>query len=163
MYHCIYSGLIHYIVLLNVIVSGQELIASLSYGTFQGSYSSRYNISFWRKIPFAAPPIGENRFRAPQPPVSITNGTYNSDQSFDSCPQRNVSFPSPEIEIQSLIEPGQWLRRLPLLGSLLQTMDFVSVLASCSRRFLWWRVHPRWWFFHYSTRRISCAERIYRE
>jgi hypothetical protein len=58
------------------ICKGYELVASLDYGTFRGSYSSQYNITYFRKIPFAAPPI--------------TNGTYNSDQSFDYCPQRTV-------------------------------------------------------------------------
>ncbi|KAG0650660.1 putative secreted lipase [Hyphodiscus hymeniophilus] len=70
------------------IIQGQELTASLDYGTFQGSYNAQYNLSYWRKIPFAAPPVGENRFRAPQPPMPITNGTYDSEQTFDYCPQR---------------------------------------------------------------------------
>ncbi|KAI4601494.1 hypothetical protein KJ359_011623 [Pestalotiopsis sp. 9143b] len=39
----------------------QDLIASLDYGAFQGAYSAQYNISYWQKIPFAAPPTGENR------------------------------------------------------------------------------------------------------
>ncbi|OBT69896.1 hypothetical protein VE03_00662 [Pseudogymnoascus sp. 23342-1-I1] len=68
-----------------------QLTASLEYGTFKGSYSPEYNISYWRKIPYAAPPTGENRFRAPQPPIPITNGTYDSDQTFDMCPQRTVN------------------------------------------------------------------------
>ncbi|KFZ03620.1 hypothetical protein V502_10798 [Pseudogymnoascus sp. VKM F-4520 (FW-2644)] len=68
-----------------------QLTASLEYGTFKGSYSPEYNISYWRKIPFAAPPTGENRFRAPQPPIPITSGTYDSDQTFDMCPQRTVN------------------------------------------------------------------------
>lgn len=67
------------------------LVAQLDYGTFVGSYSSTYNISYWQKIPFAAPPVGENRFRAPQAPIPITNGTYDSTQSFELCPQRTVS------------------------------------------------------------------------
>lgn len=70
---------------------GQDLVASLDYGTFEGAYSKQYNISYWQKIPFAAPPVGENRFRAPQPPLQITNGTYDSSQPFDMCPQRTVS------------------------------------------------------------------------
>lgn len=65
--------------------------AILSYGTFQGRYSEDYNISYFRKIPFAAPPVGPNRFRAPQPPLPITNGTYDSDGTFDMCPQRTVN------------------------------------------------------------------------
>ena len=66
-------------------------IAQLSYGTFQGAYSSQYNITYFRKIPFAAPPTGINRFRAPQPPIPITNGTYDSSQTYDFCPQRTVN------------------------------------------------------------------------
>jgi hypothetical protein len=75
--------------------SAQELIASLDYGTFQGAYSETYNITHYRKIPYAAPPVGENRFRAPQPPLRLPADTiYNSDQSFDFCPQRTVKNPN---------------------------------------------------------------------
>lgn len=66
-------------------------IAQLDYGTFQGAYNSEYNVSYFQKIPFAEPPTGENRFRAPQPPLPITNGTYDSSQIFDMCPQRTVN------------------------------------------------------------------------
>ncbi|KAF2095022.1 carboxylesterase [Rhizodiscina lignyota] len=59
----------------------------LSYGTFSGSYSDEYNISYYRKIPYVAPPVGENRWRAPQPPHHIQYGTYDTDQSFPLCPQ----------------------------------------------------------------------------
>ncbi|KAI0137013.1 carboxylesterase [Xylariales sp. AK1849] len=72
-------------------ISAQDLAASLDYGTFEGAYNAVYNISYWQKIPFAAPPVGENRFRAPQPPLPITDGTYNSSQYFDMCPQRTVN------------------------------------------------------------------------
>ncbi|ORY62210.1 carboxylesterase [Pseudomassariella vexata] len=68
-----------------------KTVATLDYGTFQGAYSAQYGISYWQKIPFAAPPIGENRFRALQPPLPITNGTYDSLQPFDMCPQRTVN------------------------------------------------------------------------
>ncbi|KAK3695366.1 carboxylesterase [Podospora appendiculata] len=69
------------------------LVAALDYGAFQGAYSKQYNISYWQKIPFAAPPTGENRFRAPQPPLPVTNnhGVYDSSQPFDMCPQRTVN------------------------------------------------------------------------
>ncbi|PYI30515.1 alpha/beta-hydrolase [Aspergillus indologenus CBS 114.80] len=66
-------------------------LVTLNYGVFQGSYDATYNLSYFRKIPFAAPPTGENRFRAPQPPLTITNGTYDSNQAFDMCPQRTVN------------------------------------------------------------------------
>ncbi|KAL4889218.1 Alpha/Beta hydrolase protein [Aspergillus ambiguus] len=66
-------------------------LVRLDYGTFQGRYDATYNLSYFRKIPFAAPPTGENRFRAPQPPLEISNGIYDTDQPFDMCPQRTVN------------------------------------------------------------------------
>lgn len=62
---------------------------SLSYGKFSGSYSSSYNISYYRKIPFGASTAGANRFRAPQPPANLGSIVYNTDASFDSCPQND--------------------------------------------------------------------------
>ncbi|KAJ0325318.1 hypothetical protein Brms1b_000624 [Colletotrichum noveboracense] len=56
-----------------------HLLAETDYGSFQGAYSETYNISFWQKIPYASPPVGENRFRGPQPPQSI-EGVYDSSQ-----------------------------------------------------------------------------------
>lgn len=67
------------------------LVAELDYGTFEGAYSGAYNLTYWGKIPFAAPPTHQNRFRGPQPPVQLNNGTYNSTQTFDMCPQRTVN------------------------------------------------------------------------
>lgn len=41
-------------------------IAVTSYGKLQGREEGGVNV--WRGIPFAAPPVGGLRFRAPQPP-----------------------------------------------------------------------------------------------
>jgi hypothetical protein len=85
-----------------------QLLAELEYGSFQGAYSAEYNISYWQKIPFAAPPVGENRFRAPQPPIPIT-GIYDSSQSYDFCPQRTVCPQSRPILLKRADnEKGQW-------------------------------------------------------
>ncbi|CAI7662965.1 unnamed protein product [Penicillium pancosmium] len=65
-------------------------LVHLDYGIFQGKYDNTYNISYFRKIPYASPPTGENRFRSPQPPATITDEIYNTDQDFDMCPQRTV-------------------------------------------------------------------------
>lgn len=66
-------------------------LVQLHYGSFQGKYDTTYNISYFRKIPFAAPPTGTNRFRAPQPPLKINESVYDTDQTFDMCPQRTVN------------------------------------------------------------------------
>ncbi|PLB47116.1 alpha/beta-hydrolase [Aspergillus steynii IBT 23096] len=66
-------------------------LVRLDYGAFQGKYDATYNLSYFRKIPYASPPTGTNRFRAPQPPQRVSNGIYNTDQDFDMCPQRTVN------------------------------------------------------------------------
>ena len=72
-------------------VSSRPLV-HLDYGAFQGATSSEYNLTYYRKIPFGASTAGKNRFRAPQPPLAIENGTvYDTDQAFDMCPQRTVN------------------------------------------------------------------------
>ncbi|KAH8690582.1 carboxylesterase [Talaromyces proteolyticus] len=66
---------------------------SLDYITLAGNYSSEYNITYFRKIPFAAPPLPPtNRFRAPQLPlIHDKNDLYNTDQDLNMCPQRTVN------------------------------------------------------------------------
>lgn len=59
----------------------------LLYGTFSGGYSEEYHITYYRRIPFIAPPTGQNRWRPPQLPAKITNGTYDTDQNFPIRPQ----------------------------------------------------------------------------
>ncbi|KAI1203799.1 carboxylesterase [Nemania serpens] len=88
------------------------LTATLDYGTFQGAYDPTYNISYWQKIPFAAPPIGQNRFRGPQPPLRITHGVYDSSQTFDMCPQRTVNGSEDCLYLGLYGRP--WTRGAPL-------------------------------------------------
>ena len=92
---CVLSSLLALVPL----AAAQDLVATLDYGTFQGAYSAQYNISYWQKIPFAAPPVGQNRFAGPKPPEPLTDGVYNSTQTFDMCPQRTVSPPSPPVSL----------------------------------------------------------------
>lgn len=66
-------------------------IVTLDYVTLQGASSPTYNLTYFRRIPFGASTAGENRFKAPQPPAPITNGTYETDRGFDMCPQRTVN------------------------------------------------------------------------
>ncbi|TAQ90460.1 hypothetical protein B7494_g1182 [Chlorociboria aeruginascens] len=103
-----------YILLLSLtlLTEGQELLASLDYGKFQGAYSSTYNITYFRKIPFAAPPIGKNRFRAPQPPLRITNGTYDSNQAYDMCVQRTANGTEDCLYLGLYSRPWQTTQRL---------------------------------------------------
>ncbi|CAG8960762.1 hypothetical protein HYFRA_00002299 [Hymenoscyphus fraxineus] len=99
------------IILLQISSSLSQLtIASLDYGTFAGAYNEEYNITLYRRIPFAAPPIGENRFRAPQPPATIADGIYDSNRSFDPCA---ASVSSEDCLYLSLYS-RPWSQDLPL-------------------------------------------------
>ncbi|CAK7225478.1 hypothetical protein SCUCBS95973_005878 [Sporothrix curviconia] len=67
------------------------LSVQLDYGIFRGAYSAKYNITYWTTLPFSAPPVGMNRFRAPQPvlPANSTGPSpYNCSRPFPMCPQR---------------------------------------------------------------------------
>jgi carboxylesterase type B len=93
--HCSASLLTSILILFATLVpltaAYEAPIIKLDYVTLQGAYSSTYNITYYRKIPFGASTAGINRFRAPQPPKPITNGTYDTDQDFDMCPCRTVN------------------------------------------------------------------------
>ncbi|ERS99866.1 hypothetical protein HMPREF1624_03232 [Sporothrix schenckii ATCC 58251] len=69
--------------------------ADLDYGSFRGAYSDEYNITHWTTVPFVAPPVGRNRFRAPQPlpPLrpSASPALHNASRPFPMCPQREAS------------------------------------------------------------------------
>ena len=87
-------------------------VVTLDYGTFQGRFDATFNISFFRKIPFAASTAGENRFRAPQPPPPIRNGIFDTDQDFDMCPQRTVNGSEDCLYLGLYSRP--WTRGQPL-------------------------------------------------
>ncbi|KAF2138201.1 uncharacterized protein K452DRAFT_290790 [Aplosporella prunicola CBS 121167] len=67
-------------------------IVTLDYGAFRGRHDAAYNITLFRRLPFGASTAGANRFRAPQPPEPVPNGSvYDADRPFDMCPQRTVN------------------------------------------------------------------------
>ncbi|KAF2085276.1 carboxylesterase [Saccharata proteae CBS 121410] len=84
-------SILSWFLLLPLTLAYENPLVNLDYGTFQGKYNVDYNISYFRKIPFGAPTGGQNRFKRAQPPLPITNGTYDTDQDFDMCPQRTVN------------------------------------------------------------------------
>jgi carboxylesterase type B len=109
-------GLLANVVLATPLTRNTAPIVTLDYGTFQGASSSTYNLTYFRRIPFGASTAGKNRFRAPQPPVTV-NSTYNTDQGFDMCPQRNVNGSEDCLYLGLYSRP--WIATQPLRPVLL--------------------------------------------
>ncbi|MBS0393599.1 MAG: carboxylesterase family protein, partial [Proteobacteria bacterium] len=63
-------------------------------------------VARWLDIPYAAPPVGENRFRAPQPHENW-DGVRDGSQAGPTSPQWTAPFP--ELDIEPLIGKG-WKR-----------------------------------------------------
>ncbi|KAG2008420.1 carotenoid ester lipase [Coprinopsis cinerea AmutBmut pab1-1] len=63
---------------------------TLGGGTFVGEQKD--GLQKFLGIPFAQPPVGNLRFRLPQP-ITSYNGTYDARKYGPSCPQQSISLP----------------------------------------------------------------------
>jgi carboxylesterase type B len=72
-------------------LAADDIIAATTNGQFQGQFDQKWNITHFRRIPFAASTGGANRFRAPQPLPPMPPTIYDSRRGFDMCPQRENS------------------------------------------------------------------------
>ncbi|KAL1914625.1 uncharacterized protein VTP21DRAFT_8156 [Calcarisporiella thermophila] len=61
-----------------------ETLLTLDYGVFNGTIEN--GLSVWRGVPFAEPPVGNLRFRAPRPPQPFTS-VQQADKFGKSCIQ----------------------------------------------------------------------------
>ncbi|KAJ7791801.1 alpha beta-hydrolase [Mycena olivaceomarginata] len=76
-------------------------IVDLGYAQYQGAVNTDNNIAHFFGIRFAAPPIGDLRFRAPQPPANISGVQLATTQPIacgttEDCLYLNVYYPSTE-------------------------------------------------------------------
>ena len=80
----------------SAIASGQtkqnNLVVKIDSGLVQGAHSPDYpNLDFFRGIPYAAPPIGELRWKPPRPPGRWL-GVRKADELSPACPQSDGFF-----------------------------------------------------------------------
>jgi para-nitrobenzyl esterase len=67
--------------------NSEKPIAKVETGSLQGV--TEYNMTVFKNIPYAAPPVGDLRWRPPQPAASWS-GTRDASKFGDSCPQMYV-------------------------------------------------------------------------
>lgn len=67
--------------------NAERPIVQVETGTLKGA--TEFNMSVFKNIPYAAPPVGDLRWRPPQPAMSWT-GTRDASKFGDSCPQMYV-------------------------------------------------------------------------
>ncbi|KAF2268888.1 alpha/beta-hydrolase [Lojkania enalia] len=67
----------------------------LGYSVYAGSFSADYNMNIFKGIRYAAPPVGDLRWRAPQSPPTNRSATIPATQDPPLCPQTGASAEVP--------------------------------------------------------------------
>ena len=67
-------------------------IVTIANGTIQGLHSDHWNQDYFLGIPYAQPPLGELRFRWPQPLENAFDGTFDATHYGYTCYQYNSNF-----------------------------------------------------------------------
>jgi para-nitrobenzyl esterase len=72
---------------LSCFASERRPVVNVETGSLQGA--TEYNMNVFKNIPYAAPPVGDLRWRPPQPAASWS-GNRDASKFGDSCPQPNL-------------------------------------------------------------------------
>ena len=102
------------------VCAAERPVAQIDTGRLEGAVE--YNMHVFKNIPYAAPPVGQLRWRPPQPALSWT-GTRDASQFGDSCPQPYVknlstglSLPGNEDCLKlNVFAPMQGGKNLPVM------------------------------------------------
>ena len=78
-------------------VEASSLVVNTTSGVFQG-VSVANGTERWLGIPFARPPVGALRFKAPVPVKSPSDGVTNATAFGNACPQRISNLGAPISE-----------------------------------------------------------------
>lgn len=68
-------------------VNVSSLEVDVGYEVYEGYYNASFGLNTWLGIRYAAPPVGENRWRAPQQPVDNRDEVLQADAIPPRCPQ----------------------------------------------------------------------------
>lgn len=84
----------------------KQAIVTIQTGQIQGKWSSKSKIASFKGIPYAAPPLGELRWKAPQP-ASKWEGIKKATSFSQNSWQQEVSLP---VFLNTLIDGQGWSR-----------------------------------------------------
>ncbi|KAI7564270.1 carboxylesterase type B [Hortaea werneckii] len=65
----------------------EPLHVDLGYEVYQGYHNASFNLNTWQGLRYAAPPLGENRWRAPKEPEINRGPVIQADSLPPRCPQ----------------------------------------------------------------------------
>lgn len=86
----------------STISSPSALAVDLGYSIYEGSYNATYNLNEWMGIRYAAPPIGNLRWQAPQPPTVNRSSVISATAIPNQCPQNLPNTGSQQAAIDNI-------------------------------------------------------------
>lgn len=81
------SALVFFLSWSQPILAQSQLVVDLGYSQYEGYYNASIKQNVWQGIRYAAPPLGENRFRAPQPPATERHAVFDAKRLPERCPR----------------------------------------------------------------------------
>ncbi|KAI6813617.1 carboxylesterase type B [Hortaea werneckii] len=98
------------------------LEVDLGYEVYEGYHNASFNLNTWQGIRYTAPPLGENRWRAPKAPEINRNPVIQADSLPPRCPQAYQAPSNPSFNITgdedclflSVYAPANATRPLPV-------------------------------------------------
>ncbi|KAK6200658.1 hypothetical protein LQW54_009619 [Pestalotiopsis sp. IQ-011] len=94
--------------LLAIASTGAAQTVNVANGTIQGGKCNRTDSYYFSSIPYALPPIGDLRLKAPRPYLDAYNGTLDATVSTASCIQFNTLFAESNTQSEDCLYLNVW-------------------------------------------------------